>query len=65
MSWIKSVIFWTNFAAGTQVNALLSRVPQALTPLNRKKSDYIMKRIPRQGLELLFKKEWWNCNLHC
>ncbi|EYU19100.1 hypothetical protein ABFS82_13G182900 [Erythranthe guttata] len=55
MSWVESVLFWTNFPAGTPVNALLSRVPQSLTYLKRK-SDYLKKPIPKQGLELLFKK---------
>ncbi|XP_057763850.1 berberine bridge enzyme-like 8 [Salvia miltiorrhiza] len=55
MSWADSVLFWTNFPAGTPVTELLSRVPQVLTHLKRK-SDYLKKPIPKQALELLFKK---------
>ncbi|KAH6782304.1 FAD-binding Berberine family protein [Perilla frutescens var. frutescens] len=55
MSWVESVLFWTNFATGTPVDELLSRVPQVLTHLKRK-SDYLKKPIPKQGLELIFNK---------
>ncbi|XP_022899019.1 berberine bridge enzyme-like 8 [Olea europaea var. sylvestris] len=55
MSWAESVVYWTNFPAGTPVNVLLSRVPQVLTHLKRK-SDYITNPIPKQGLEFIFKK---------
>ncbi|XP_042026502.1 berberine bridge enzyme-like 8 [Salvia splendens] len=55
MSWAQSVLFWTNFPSGTPVTELLSRVPQSLTYLKRK-SDYLKKPIPKQALELLFKK---------
>lgn len=55
MNWAESVLFWTNFPTGTPVTELLSRVPQVLTHLKRK-SDYLKKPIPEQGLELLFKK---------
>ncbi|KAL2494236.1 FAD-binding Berberine family protein [Forsythia ovata] len=46
MSWIESVIFWTNFPAGTPVIFLLSRVPQVLTHLKRK-YDYLKTPIPK------------------
>ncbi|KAL6502158.1 hypothetical protein OROHE_024751 [Orobanche hederae] len=55
MSWVESVLFWTNFPTGTPVNALLSRVPQTLNHLKRK-SDYLKRPIHKQGLELIFKK---------
>lgn len=55
MSWIESVLFWTNFPAGTPANALLSRVPQVLTHLKRK-SDYVKKPMPKQAIEFIFKK---------
>ncbi|KAL2474857.1 FAD-binding Berberine family protein [Abeliophyllum distichum] len=54
MSWIESVLFWTNYTAGTPVNVLL-RVPQVLTHLKRK-SDYLKTPIPKQGLEFIFKR---------
>ncbi|KAL2494235.1 FAD-binding Berberine family protein [Forsythia ovata] len=55
MSWIESVLFWTNFRAGTPVIFLLSRVPQVLTHLKRK-YDYLKNPIPKQGLEFIFKR---------
>ncbi|XP_073027645.1 berberine bridge enzyme-like 8 [Primulina eburnea] len=55
MSWVESVLFWTDFSTGTPVNALLSRVPQVLNYLKRK-SDYVKKPVPKPGLEFIFKK---------
>ncbi|XP_073129280.1 berberine bridge enzyme-like 8 [Henckelia pumila] len=55
MSWVESVLFWTDFATGTPVDALLSRVPQVLNYLKRK-SDYVKTPVPQAGLELIFKK---------
>ncbi|KAL2462603.1 FAD-binding Berberine family protein [Forsythia ovata] len=55
MSWVESVLFWTNFPAGTPVNIILSRVLQVLTHLKRK-SDYLKNLIPKQGLEFKFKR---------
>ncbi|PIN02148.1 Tetrahydroberberine oxidase [Handroanthus impetiginosus] len=54
MSWIESVLFWTDLPT-TPVNALLDRVPQSFSYLKRK-SDYVKKPIPKQGLEFIFKK---------
>ncbi|CBI31079.3 unnamed protein product, partial [Vitis vinifera] len=55
MSWVESVLFWTNFATGTPVEALLDRKPQVLTHLKRK-SDYLKEPIPKAGLEGIWKK---------
>ncbi|RVW40868.1 Berberine bridge enzyme-like 8 [Vitis vinifera] len=55
MSWVESVLFWTNFAIGTPVEALLDRNPQVLTHLKRK-SDYLKEPIPKAGLEGIWKK---------
>ncbi|KAL3851539.1 hypothetical protein ACJIZ3_013421 [Penstemon smallii] len=55
MSWIESVLFWTNFPIGTPVEVLLSRVPQVLTHLKRK-SDFVRDPIPKEGLEFIFEK---------
>lgn len=55
MSWVESVLFWTGFASGTPVDALLSRTPQVLTFLKRK-SDYIKTPISKQGLALIWKR---------
>ncbi|KDP36348.1 hypothetical protein JCGZ_09768 [Jatropha curcas] len=55
MSWLESVLFWTDFSLGTPTTALLSRTPQVLTHLKRK-SDYVQEPIPRNGLESIWKK---------
>ncbi|XP_034698639.1 berberine bridge enzyme-like 8 [Vitis riparia] len=55
MSWVESVLFWTEFATGTPVEALLDRNPQVLTHLKRK-SDYLKEPIPKAGLEGIWKK---------
>lgn len=55
MSWIESVLFWTNFPAGAPISDLLNRVPPSISYLKRK-SDYLKKPIPKQGLEFIFKK---------
>ncbi|KAJ6950865.1 berberine bridge enzyme-like 8 [Populus alba x Populus x berolinensis] len=48
MSWIESVLFWTDLPLGT-TDALLSRTPQSRVHFKRK-SDYVQKPIPRDGL---------------
>ncbi|CAI0545678.1 unnamed protein product [Linum tenue] len=53
-SWIKSVLFWSDLAISTPTEILLNRTP-SLTRLKRK-SDYVKKPIPRDGLENLWKK---------
>ena len=55
MSWLESVLFWTNFEIGTPVEALLDRKPQVLVHLKRK-SDYLKELIPKAGLEGIWKK---------
>ncbi|GMH01432.1 hypothetical protein Nepgr_003271 [Nepenthes gracilis] len=57
MSWVESVLFYTNFPTGTPVDTLLSRTPQKMyvTYLKRK-SDYVKEPIPREGLEGIWKK---------
>ncbi|EEF39182.1 Reticuline oxidase precursor, putative [Ricinus communis] len=55
MSWLESVLFWTDFAVGTPTTALLRRTPPSITYLKRK-SDYVKKPIPRDGLEKLWQK---------
>ncbi|KAL6972454.1 hypothetical protein U1Q18_044223 [Sarracenia purpurea var. burkii] len=61
MSWVESILYWTDFPAGTPTAALLSRTPQVLTHLKRK-SDYLKEPIPNNGLEFIWKKmlelEW-------
>ncbi|KAL8153469.1 hypothetical protein V2J09_011229 [Rumex salicifolius] len=55
LRWVDSVSFWTDFPLGTPATALLSRTPQSLTYLKRK-SDYIKKVIPRDGLEFVWER---------
>ncbi|XP_023760502.1 berberine bridge enzyme-like 8 [Lactuca sativa] len=55
MSWIESVLFYTNFPIGTPTTALLSRTPQRLNPF-KIKSDYVKKTISKQGFESIFEK---------
>lgn len=55
MSWIESVLFWTNFPLGTKIDVLLSRNPQVMTHLKRK-SDYLKKAMSKEGIEFIFKK---------
>lgn len=53
MSWIESVLYYTNSPI-TPIDALLSRSPP-LTYLKRK-SDYLQKPMSKEGLEFIFKK---------
>ncbi|KAL7609180.1 hypothetical protein Lser_V15G13532 [Lactuca serriola] len=55
MSWIESVLFYTNFPIGTLTTALLSRTPQRLNPF-KIKSDYVKNTISKQGFESIFEK---------
>ncbi|GMH01430.1 hypothetical protein Nepgr_003269 [Nepenthes gracilis] len=57
MSWIESVLFYTDFPPGTPVDALLSRTPQSIyIAYLKRKSDYVKEPIPREGLEGIWKK---------
>ncbi|MCD7469667.1 hypothetical protein HAX54_008816 [Datura stramonium] len=53
MSWIESVLYYTNSPIAP-IDALLSRSPP-LTYLKRK-SDYLQKPMSKEGLEFIFKK---------
>ncbi|MCD9560846.1 hypothetical protein HAX54_019653 [Datura stramonium] len=55
MSWIDSVLQWGNFDNTTKPDALLSRTGDPLNFLKRK-SDYALEPIPRNGLESIFQK---------
>ncbi|XP_057518224.1 berberine bridge enzyme-like 8 [Amaranthus tricolor] len=55
MSWVDSVLFYSDFALGTPVETLLNRQPVNINYLKRK-SDYLLEPIPRYGLEGLWKK---------
>ncbi|VFQ97397.1 unnamed protein product [Cuscuta campestris] len=56
MSWIQSVLEWANHDhKTTDPKILLNRVPEKVLFVKRK-SDYVLKLIPKEGLELLWKK---------
>ncbi|RDX68797.1 Berberine bridge enzyme-like 21, partial [Mucuna pruriens] len=55
MSWIGSVLWWGNFDNVTNVDVLLDRNVNSASFLKRK-SDYVQKVIPRDGLEWIWKR---------
>ncbi|GJX68757.1 berberine bridge enzyme-like protein 8 [Tanacetum coccineum] len=55
MSWVESVVFYTEFPLGTPTKVLLSRKPQILKPF-KIKSDYLQEPISKKGFELIFEK---------
>ncbi|XP_052202891.1 berberine bridge enzyme-like 14 [Diospyros lotus] len=55
MTWIESVLFWSNYANGTSVDVLLDRTPQSEKFL-KKKSDYVQNPISESDLEGIWKK---------
>ncbi|XP_071695114.1 berberine bridge enzyme-like 21 [Rutidosis leptorrhynchoides] len=54
MSWIESVLFWTN-ADNAPVEFLLQR-NGSVPSYAKRKSDYLQSPIPREGIELLWQK---------
>ncbi|KAJ8752211.1 hypothetical protein K2173_003819 [Erythroxylum novogranatense] len=55
MSWIESVLFWSNYPKGTSLDVLLERHSQTEKFL-KKKSDYVQEPISKIGLDGLWKK---------
>ncbi|KAL6502154.1 hypothetical protein OROHE_024747 [Orobanche hederae] len=55
MSWINSVLFWSNFDNSTSPEVLLNRTPDSVNFLKRK-SDYVKKPISVSDLEIIFKR---------
>lgn len=55
MSWIESVLFWSNYPKGTSPNVLLQRIPESEKFL-KKKSDYVQDPISKAGLEGIWQK---------
>ncbi|KAE8731846.1 hypothetical protein F3Y22_tig00002511pilonHSYRG00399 [Hibiscus syriacus] len=53
-SWVESILYWDNFSAGTQVEALLNRT-QGARDYSKNKLDYIKTLIPKAGLETIWK----------
>ena len=50
MRWVDSLLFWLDIPNGTPVEVLLDRIPKGKIYLKRK-SDYVKKPIPVEGLE--------------
>ncbi|KAK1408619.1 hypothetical protein QVD17_40548 [Tagetes erecta] len=55
MSWIESVLYFSDFANGTPTSVLLSRTPQLLTRI-KNKSDYLKNPISKEGFELILER---------
>ncbi|KAI6703173.1 hypothetical protein NL676_012309 [Syzygium grande] len=55
MSWIESVLFWSNYPNGTSPDVLLQRIPDSEKFL-KKKSDYVQEPISKVGLEGIWNK---------
>ncbi|KAF8027748.1 hypothetical protein BT93_E0615 [Corymbia citriodora subsp. variegata] len=55
MSWIESVLFWSNYPKGTSPNVLLQRIPDSEKFL-KKKSDYVQEPISKVALEGIWEK---------
>nr|GMD06446.1 berberine bridge enzyme-like 8 [Ipomoea batatas] len=59
MTWIESVLFYTQFPPGTPKEALLNRSPQGNEYTNtyfKIKSDYLQTPMPQEGIDFIFKK---------
>ncbi|XP_057978726.1 tetrahydroberberine oxidase-like isoform X2 [Malania oleifera] len=55
MSWVESVLHWSNYDNGTSADVLLDRIPQSQSFL-KKKSDYVQEPISKTDLEGIMKK---------
>ncbi|KAI4297153.1 hypothetical protein L6164_037056 [Bauhinia variegata] len=55
MSWIDSILFWSNYPLGTKPDILLERIPKSEKFLKRK-SDYVQQPISKEGFESIWKK---------
>ncbi|PIN02147.1 Tetrahydroberberine oxidase [Handroanthus impetiginosus] len=55
MRWIESILYWYWTDLATPVDALLHTLPRGSNCFKRK-SDYLKRPIPKQGLEYIFKK---------
>ncbi|GAB4838170.1 hypothetical protein Ancab_027699 [Ancistrocladus abbreviatus] len=54
MRWVESTLFWYGLPEGTPLEVLLAKIPKSSAYLKRK-SDYVKKPIPKEGLELIWK----------
>ncbi|MBA0875732.1 hypothetical protein Goshw_008476 [Gossypium schwendimanii] len=55
ISWIESILFWSNYPKGTSLDVLLDRQPQQEKYL-KKKSDYVQEPISKENLEGIWNK---------
>ncbi|XVE91299.1 hypothetical protein DITRI_Ditri20bG0142400 [Diplodiscus trichospermus] len=55
MSWIESILFWSNYPKETSLEVLLNRQPKPEKYL-KKKSDYVQEPISKENLEGIWKK---------
>ncbi|KAK1408628.1 hypothetical protein QVD17_40561 [Tagetes erecta] len=55
MSWIESVLYFSDFPVGTPTSVLLSRTPQLLVRF-KNKSDYLKNPISKEGFEFILEK---------
>ena len=56
MSWVESNLFWNGMARDTPLEVLLKRTPTPPHSYSKHKSDYVKTPIPREGLEMIWKK---------
>lgn len=54
-SWIESVLWWANYDLGTKPEVLLDRLLNSAN-YGKRKSDYVLRPIPRKGLEGMWRK---------
>ncbi|RVX00550.1 Berberine bridge enzyme-like 14 [Vitis vinifera] len=50
MSWVESIVYWSNYVKGTPISVLLDRTPQSRKYL-KKKSDYVQAPISKADLK--------------
>ncbi|WCJ24355.1 FAD-binding Berberine family protein [Euphorbia peplus] len=55
MKWVNSTIYWIGLPEGTPIEALLDKLPKWPTSFLTRKSDYVKKPIPKEGLEAIWK----------
>lgn len=55
VSWVESLLQWLNFKNGANFEVLLNRSLNSVKFLKRK-SNYVLKPIPKDGLDPIFKK---------
>ncbi|XP_010685265.2 berberine bridge enzyme-like 4 [Beta vulgaris subsp. vulgaris] len=56
MPWIETTLFWYGNPKGTPIEVLLQRTPTSSHSYGKHKSDFVKKPIPREGLEMIWRK---------